>query len=69
MTDVPTRNDRILDLLFTSNPTNVNKVTTLPPIGLADHDIVYLEIDTWLKRVREIPRKILKFNQANWENI
>ena len=69
MTDKCTRNNRILDLFFTSNPTNVNKVTTLPPIGKADHDIVYIEIDIWLRRVREIPRKIHKFNKANWDNI
>jgi hypothetical protein len=30
---------------------------------------VYIELDTWLKRVREVPRKIMKFNKANWENI
>ena len=44
-------------------------MTTLPPIGKSDHDIVYIEIDTWLRRVRETPRKIYKFNSANWENI
>ena len=69
MVDIETRKDRTLDLFFTNNPSSVNKMTTLPPIGKADHDIVYLEIDTWLKRVRELPRKILKFNKANWENI
>jgi hypothetical protein len=36
-----------------NNPSNLNKLCTLPPIGLADHDVVYAEIDTWLKRVRE----------------
>jgi hypothetical protein len=30
---------------------------------------VYIELDTRLKRVREVPRKIMKFNKANWENI
>jgi hypothetical protein len=48
----------VLNLLLMSNPSNLNKVCTLPPIGLADHDIVYAEIDTWLKRVRETPRKV-----------
>ena len=36
--------------------------------GLADHDIVYAEIDTWLKRV-ETPRKIMKYKEANWDKI
>ncbi|KAK3087114.1 hypothetical protein FSP39_001879 [Pinctada imbricata] len=47
----------------------MNKITTLPPIGKADHDIVYIEIDIWLRRVRETPRKLYKYNQANWTNI
>jgi hypothetical protein len=49
----PTRNERTLDLLLMNNPSNLNKLCTLPPIGLADHDNVYAEINTWLKRVRE----------------
>jgi hypothetical protein len=54
MTDILTRNDRVLDLFFVKNPTSINKLTTLlPPIGLADHDIVYIELDTQLKRVRK----------------
>ena len=52
-----------------NNPTYINKVTTLPPIGSSDHDIVYAEADIWLKRIRETPRKIYKYNKANWENI
>ncbi|CAC5397853.1 unnamed protein product [Mytilus coruscus] len=68
-TDKPTRNDRILDLIYVNNPTCINKVNTLPPIGLADHDIVYVEMGTWLKRVRETPRKIFKYKEVNWNNI
>ncbi len=67
--DKPTRKDRTLDLFLVTNPSSVNKITTLPPIEKADHDIVYIELDTRLKRVREVPRKIMKFNKANWENI
>jgi hypothetical protein len=52
-----------------NNPSNLNKLCTLPPIGLADHDIVYAEIDTWLKRVRETPRKVMKYKEANWDQI
>ena len=69
ITDKTTRNDRILDLIFVNNPTCINKISTLPPIGLADHDIVYVEVDIWLKRIRETPRKVLKFNKVNWENV
>ena len=52
-----------------NNPSNLNKLYTLPPIGLADRDIVYAEIDTWLKRVRETPRKVMKYKEANWDKI
>lgn len=67
--NIPTRNDRILDLIMINNPTYISKVTTLPPIGSSDHDIVYAEADIWLKRLRETPRKVFKYNKANWENI
>jgi hypothetical protein len=30
---------------------------------------VYIELDTWLKSVRETPRKIMRYDNANWENI
>jgi hypothetical protein len=36
VTDKPTRNERTLDLLLMNNPSNLNKLCTLPPIGLAD---------------------------------
>ena len=41
--NIPTRNDKTLDLLFTNFPSPVNIVKGMPPIGKADHDIVYVE--------------------------
>ena len=41
--DIPTRNDKTLGLLFTIFPSPVNRVKGMPPIGKADHDIVYVE--------------------------
>ena len=29
----------------------------------------YAEIDTWLKRVRETPRKVMKYKETNWDKI
>jgi hypothetical protein len=40
-----------LYLIFTNSPSRVNKVETMPPIGNADHDIVYGECSLTLKRV------------------
>ena len=41
--NIPTCNDKILDLLFTYAPSPVNRVKGMLPIGKADHDIVYVE--------------------------
>jgi hypothetical protein len=30
---------------------------------------VYIELDAWLQKVREAPRKFMNSNKANWENI
>ena len=38
--DIPTRNDKTLDLLFKNFPSPVNRVKGMPAIGKADHDIV-----------------------------
>jgi hypothetical protein len=62
-----TRKDKTLDLILTNYPATVNKVETLPPI--ADHDNVYVECITSLRRCQPKPRKIFKFSKANWENI
>ena len=53
-----TRNDKTLDLLFTNSPSPVNRVKGMPPIGKADHDIVYVEYDIKAKRIQQAPRKI-----------
>ncbi|CAC5396555.1 unnamed protein product [Mytilus coruscus] len=53
----PTRGDRTLDLILTNIPSIVNKVETMPPIGNADHDIVYAECALSLKRNKKITRK------------
>ena len=40
--NIPTREDKILDLLFTNCPGPVSRVKGMSPIGKADHDIVYV---------------------------
>jgi hypothetical protein len=62
LVNVPTRKERTLDLILVTNPSIINKVHTLPPLGLSDHDVVYTEADIWL-------RKILRYDKANWDNI
>ena len=63
--DIPTRNDKTLDLLFTNFPSPVNRVKGMPPIGKADHDILYVEYDIKAKRLKQASRKIYLYKRAD----
>ena len=63
------RNDKTLDLLLTSCPSPVNRVKGMPPIGKADHDIVYVEYDIKAKRIQQAPRKTFLYNRADMEGL
>ena len=52
--NIPMRLDKTLDLLCT-NP--VNRVKGMPPIGEADHDLVYIEYDIKAKRIKQASHK------------
>ena len=67
--DKPTRRRNILDLIFTNNKSTLIKLDTLPPLGKADHDIVYLKIDIRPNRLSTPKRKIFIFQEADWEAI
>lgn len=61
----PTRGANILDLLFMSNPSNLNRVEIMP--GLSDHDGVFAEIDLQARAQREVKREIPRYGKANWD--
>ena len=63
--DIPTRNDKSLDLLFRNFLSSVNRVKGMPPIGKADHDIVYVEYDIKAKRIKQASRKIYLYKRAD----
>ena len=63
--NIPTRNDKTLDLLFTNAPSPVNRVKGMPLIGKADHDIVYVEYDIKAKRIKQASRKIYLYKRAD----
>ncbi|MES9951110.1 MAG: hypothetical protein ABW118_19300, partial [Candidatus Thiodiazotropha sp.] len=67
--DIHTRQDRTLDLLLTNNPTPVTRVKGMPPIGKADHDIVYMEYDIKAKRIQQAPRKIYLYKRADMDGL
>ena len=62
--DIPTHNDKTLDLLFTNFPSPLNRVKGMPPMGKADHDIVYVEYDIKAKRIKQASRKIYLYKLA-----
>ena len=63
--DIPMRDDKTLDLLFTNFQSPVNRVNGMPLIGKADHDIVYVEYDIKAKRIKQASRKIYLYKRAD----
>ncbi len=59
LTRIQRETENILDLHFTNNPTLVNRVEVMPPMGSADHDTVFIENST-KPRVNEKPPKLVK---------
>ena len=51
--------------LFTNAPSPVNRVKGMPPIGKADHDIVYVEYDIKAKRIKQASHKIYLYKRAD----
>ena len=67
--NIHTREDKTLDLLLTNSPSPVNRVKGMPPIGKADHDIVYVEYDIKAKCIQQAPRKIFLYNRADMDGL
>ena len=63
--NIPTRNGKTLDLLFTNSLSPVNRVNRMSPISIADHDIVYVEYDIKAKRIEQASRKIYLYKPAD----
>ena len=43
----------------------MNRVKGMPPIGKADHNIVYVEYDIKAKRIKQVSRKIYLYKRAD----
>ena len=63
--DIRTRQERILDILLTNNPTPVTRVKGMPATGRADHDIVLVEYDIKAKRIPQSPRKVFLYKRTD----
>ena len=67
---IHTLEDKTLDLLLTTPPPSpVNRVKGMPPIGKADHDIVYIEYDIKAERIQQAPRKIYLYVRADMDGL
>ena len=65
--DFPTRLDNILDLVFTTHPSLVNKCKPLPGIG--DHDIVLIDTSIEVNRSKTPQHKIYIWKSANTDEL
>ena len=63
----PTRENNVLDLYFTNRRELVKHTQTV--LGIADHEIVV--VDSVIKATvnKAKPRKVYRFNDANWDMI
>ena len=69
MHDQPTRDNNLLDLVFTNNP-SIGKTSSSVP-GISDHALVVTDIDIIPQHIKQKPRKIYSyiFSKATWDNI
>ena len=67
MVNLHTRENNILDLFLTTNPSLVNQVNILP--GISDHNIVEVKVNTSARICYQKPRKISLYKKANWQEI
>ena len=63
----PTRDNNLLKLVFTNNPSIVKTSSSVP--GISDHAMVVMNIDIIPQHVKQKPRKLFIFSKANWDNI
>ena len=64
MVNLPTRENNILDLFLTTNPSLVNHVNIMP--GISDHNIVEVKVNASAKIQYQKPPNILLFKKADW---
>ena len=65
--DQPTREENLLDLVFTTNPSLIKSTANAP--GISDHAMVVTDADIKPQYTFCKPRKLFKFEKANWQEI
>ena len=67
ITDKPTTEENVLDLIAVNNPTLVNRLEVIP--GISDHDAVFSELDISPKKYKQVKRKIPIYRKADWTKL
>ena len=65
--DKPTRENSILDLYFTDNPSLIKYSEVVP--GISDHEMVVVDQDLHAVYNKHKSRKIYKYKKADWDGI
>ncbi|CAC5407576.1 unnamed protein product [Mytilus coruscus] len=65
--ELPTRENNLLDLVFTTNLSLVKTSKNTP--GISDHEMVTTDCDTKPYYQRSKPRKCYIYSKANWEKL
>jgi hemerythrin-like domain-containing protein len=63
----PTRQDNILDLVLTTNPSIIENISVED--GMSDHKIVITDINIKTKPKKTVPRKVYIYKKANMNGI
>ena len=67
MVSDPTRENNILDLFLTNNPTLVDSVSVMP--GISDHESVFavIKLRPTIQKIK--PRTVHIYSKANWDGM
>ena len=65
--NVPTREQNILDLLMTTNPSLISNTEVHP--GMSDHQIVIADVDLKAKTAKKKPRKVFLYKKGNMNGL
>ena len=67
MTDMPTRNNNILDLALTTNPDLISDLDIHP--GMSDHNAVTYRVNLSVKRRKKPDRYVFQYRKGDLEGV
>ncbi len=63
----PTRENNLLDLYLTNNPTLIRSCDTVP--GISDHEMLVVDSNISPPKIKPKPRKIFQYTKADWDKV